>query len=148
MSRLMHWIDRHAEVIIVLCIIALAVFALVGCNDARSLPPGAHENSDGTISYGLSAQLAEVGGYFTWAGCIVAGLAVLACIFPLARPIAFIAGEIGTGSALIGGLFVWLSENIWLVVLSCFVAALAWAWYRRAWLRRWLDRFKAQAVKS
>lgn len=148
-DRFNEWINRHQRallsVILALTLVLLAL-ALSGCStfSRGSLPEQA------APGHGLGTQLASVGGYFTWVGLVVAGLALVACCIPILapfRPSLIVVGEFAGGSALVGGFFVWLADNIWLVVVSCVLTALAYAWYRRAWLRRWLDRFKASAVK-
>lgn len=141
------WCDsnpRLSAMLFAVPFLLLLMFLFYGCS-ARPLPPGSTLGADGQPEYGLGAQLASVGGYFTWIGLIISGLALVACIvFPIARPIAILAGEAGGGAALVGGLFVWLADNIWLIVLSCVVAGLGYAWYRRALLLRWWTHLRTK----
>lgn len=148
LERFNAWCDRHQTLVFVLtmgCAILLALIALSGCFSAGSVRPPT-EPIPGAET-GLGTELESIGGWFTRLGLLVAGLALVACFLPILlpfRPILVVVGEAAGGIALVGGLFVWLSDHVWLVVLACVLTGLAWAYLRRRSLRRWLDRITSE----
>lgn len=154
MKRFNDWIERNerAAITLVLLMLCLMVIALLsGCfSEPRGpLPP------ESAAEVGLKAQLESIGGWFVYIGLLAFGLGLVARLagtvfVPVLAPFASIFGDIaecGIVAALVGGLLVWLSANFWVLLVACILAALAWAWWRRAAIRRWVDRIKAQAVK-
>lgn len=144
--------------ITVLAFILLAVLCLImgGC-DCRFSQPGP------VPAPGPGADLVAMGRIFLWCGGIaaVAGVALRVALFfgvanPLVAVVSRIPGIAGLASlvaevgaiALVSGLvFVWMGQHLWVVVLALVLTCLAWAWYRRALLRRWfLSRAQALEV--
>lgn len=141
-----NWFEKHERVLMPLVgilLVAAILFCLFGCDSRGSLPPGGDKK-------GLGEQLGDIGEQFTFWGLIASGVGVVAFFIPALlpfRPIIAIVGEAGAGCAIFGGISVWISNNFWILVLACIATCLACAYTRRVWLRRWLDRIKAQAVK-
>jgi hypothetical protein len=146
--------ERGALAFIAILLFLLAVtLLLTSCGTPRGpLPPGSVESAEPA---GLASQLATIGDWFIYIGLLVAGVALVARIagswcVPFLAPFVSVLGdvaELAIIAALVGGIFVWLSAHFWILVLASILTALAWAWLRRAAIRRWLDRIKAQAVK-
>lgn len=145
--------------IVILAAIAAAL-ALAGCDGWRSQPQP-------TPPPTVAEQIRSIGSTVLWWGSIGAILGVVVRAVLFASGLAWLGGPVGgivsviarvPGIAGIGTLLaqagavaaacgaaaIWLADHIWLVVLSCVAAGLAWAWVHRAFLRRRVVAF-AQA---
>ncbi len=74
------------------------------------------------------------------AGWLVPGVGYAAAMLgkiPGVAGIATLAAEFGAFLLATGLAFVWLSNNWEWALAACGLAGLAWAWHRRALLRRW-----------
>jgi hypothetical protein len=132
-----------------ICIFALIMY---GCG-TEVRPPA---TDPGPV--GVAATLNQLGNTLAWAGGIgaAAGVAfsLIALFVPALAPFAAIfrfaaiggAGVTGTGAAAI-----WLSDNLWTLVLgvAASVGAVVW-WYwpsiRRAWIARMVERKGLEAT--
>lgn len=118
------------------------VLLMAGCKDDIVRPladaPGSKQGPGG--------DLINIGHVLLWAGAIssVAGL-VLRFVLGWFGGLGILIAEAGAISVAVGFFCVWLGRNTWAFWLSLVAAGLAWAWYRRASLRRWLDRMRKGA---
>jgi hypothetical protein len=132
------FLEKHELLVGTITITLIALFAAIAlssCASRGSLP------AEATGTQGLGQQLGSVGEQFTFWGLIASGVGLVCYFIPALSPFrafAAIVGEAGAGCAIFGGISVWLSENFWILVLACVLATLAWAYYRRNAIRRWL----------
>jgi hypothetical protein len=146
----MRWLDTHggwcAMVLAIICLIVWTM-VLTGCGEQVQRSPVEPQ------PVGVSATLSDIGNTLAWAGGIGAAagvaLSLVALFVPALAPFAALfrfaaiggAGVTGTGAAAI-----WLSDNLWLLVLAvaASLGAVLW-WYWPAIRRAWLARMDAAA---
>jgi hypothetical protein len=156
----MRWLDTHggwcAMVLAIICLIVWTM-VLTGC-DYRCPDPQPQP------APGVCDQLRSLGAGFLLYGGIGFGVGVVLRIvlfvgaFGVLGPIVAFLSRFGgiiailaSGGAVavaVGAAFTWLAEYLWAVVLACVLAGLAWAWWHRAGIRRWLDRRAALGEKE
>lgn len=143
--------------------IAFILVALTGCAEWRSPDPIPVPEPS------IADQIRALGSGFILYGGIAAGLgAILTAIFwvggigilgpiigvlsrvPFLSSLAPIIATGGTCAVAIGAIFSWLADNLWLVVLACLVALVAWGYCHRRSISRWVDRLsdKTSSLKS
>lgn len=127
------------------------ILVLVGCT---SRPLGV----DPEPAPGPGSDLIAMGRTFIWIGGIafVVGVAVrIALAIGAVNPatalisripgISWLAGNIAEAGAVAvasGICFIWLGNNLWVLIAALVLAALAWAYYRRGTIQRWLLAWK------
>ena len=74
-------------------------------------------------------------------------LAALLSRLPGVSGIATGIAELGAVSVACGLAFAWLGQNPWLMVAASAAALVAWGWYRRAVLLRWVSRWSPPQEK-
>jgi hypothetical protein len=116
---------------------ALVVFCaslmLLGCGSPRPLAP--------IEPVTVGASFAGLGNTLVWTGGIVAVAGIgLRLAFPIIAPLAIVIVECAAGCSAVGGVFIWLGNNTWALVVGCCATVAAWVWYRWPSIRRWLDR--------
>ena len=155
MRRFNDWIERNERAAITVVLLLLCLMVVVLLSGCFSEPRGPVQPCESAQVDGLKDQLGSVGEWFVCIGLLACGLGLVArfaailFVPSIARFVDLFGdiAELGFLAAIVGGLFVWLSTHFWVLVLACVLTALAWAWWRRAAIRRWLDRIKAQAVR-
>ncbi len=135
-----------------LCMVALSlsgcwVGRFLGLDDPGTAPAQSH----------AGAVLASLGSMLVWAGGIAAAVGIAAVVLlatPWGRILALVPGIDGIGKALLsaglaivtlGTALVYLSENLWILLLATLGTLACWAWLHRRGVRRWLVRMGAIA---
>lgn len=121
---------------LVLVTAAICLVLLSSCGVEAPRPEGPPPDS-------LGAGLESTGGTLVEWGLIVGGLALVACFLPVLSPFSkfsSVIAEFGFGAALVGGVYLFITEHPWMVLLACVATAVAWGVYRRDLILRWYDR--------
>ena len=136
-----------------LVLFMVSLFWLQGCSVPRCPDPAPAPPP------GVADHLRSIGSSFLTWGAISLGLGVVLRIVlavgstgllgPFVAILSRFGGAIslaassGAVAVAVGAAFTWLADYLWATVLACLLAGVAWAWYHRRDIRRWLVRLSA-----
>lgn len=150
LDRLDEWADRHPRIYatiiwtLISLVLTMIVFSIMGCAERTCTPSPSNPAHPAPAQQDLGDYLTTVGHLFTFWGLILSGIALIAFFIPLLLPFRqfiVIIGEISGGSAIFGGICLYLGAHEWIVWTSAGLIALVVAIRNRAWIRKHL--FKA-----